>query len=275
LNYFILSFFKGTGLKGLKIAVSGKGGVGKSTLSAAIARILSGRGHRVLAIDADPDANLASAFGVPAEMKSLIRPIARERNLIEQRTGAKFGRQGQMFNLSPEVSDVAEKFGIRFNGISLIVLGAVKSGGSGCACPENAFLQKLIRHLVLHQDETVVVDMEPGIEHLGRATAGGVDAMIIVLEPGMRSVESAQRIISLSSDIGLGGKLYFVLNKMRNSNDLTAVSALAGEKMLGTIPFDERFVDADCSGGSVFEMQDSEDLTVHFTTITDSLLKKV
>jgi CO dehydrogenase maturation factor len=257
---------------GLKIAVSGKGGVGKSTLSAALARILSDRGHRVLAIDADPDANLASAFGAPPEIKSLIRPIAGERDLIEQRTGAKFGRTGQIFNLSPEVADVADKYGVSVNGVSLVVLGAVKSGGSGCACPENVFLRKLIRHLVLHQGETVVVDMEPGIEHLGRATAAGVDAMIIVLEPGTRSRETAQRIIGLSRDIGLSEKLYFVLNKMRNSGDLDAVSALGSVRMLGSIPLDERFVDADCKGISVFDMEGSEDLKLHFEKITDALL---
>jgi CO dehydrogenase maturation factor len=258
-------------LKGLKIAVSGKGGVGKSTLSAAIARILSERGHRVLAIDADPDANLASALGMPPEVKSLIRPIAAERDLIEQRTGAKFGRPGQMFNLSPEVSDVADRLGILFNGVSLIVLGAVKSGGSGCACPENAFLKKLIRHLVLHQGETVVVDMEPGIEHLGRATAGGVDAMIIVVEPGLRSHETARRIIALSKDIGLSEKLCFVLNKMRNSRDIDAVSALGAERVLGSIPFDERLIEADCRGISILDAEDSEDLKAHFEKIVDEL----
>jgi CO dehydrogenase maturation factor len=260
--------------QGLKIAVSGKGGVGKSTLSAAIAMILSSRGHKVLAIDADPDANLASAFGMPPDTKLQIRPVAQERDLIEQRTGAKFGRQGQMFNLSPEVSDVAEKYGIAFGGVSIVVLGAVRSGGSGCACPEDAFLKKLIRHLVLHEKETVVVDMEPGIEHLGRATAGGVDAMIIVLEPGTRSHETAQRIIAMAKDIGLSEKLFFVLNKMRNSRDLEAVSSLGGERVLGTIPFDKRFVDADCQGVSVFDMQGTEDLIVHFNGITDAILKK-
>jgi CO dehydrogenase maturation factor len=262
-------------LKGHKIAVSGKGGVGKSTLSAAIARILAGRGVRVLAIDADPDANLASALGMPLEAKALIQPVAQERDLIEQRTGAKFGRTGQIFNLSPEVSDVAEKYGILYSGVSLVVLGAVKSGGSGCACPENAFLRKLVRHLVLHQGETVVIDMEPGIEHLGRATAEGVDAMIIVLEPGTRSHETAQRIIALSRDIGLSGKLFFVLNKMRNTRDLAAVSALGGERVLGSIPFDERFIEADCSGTSIFEMQGTEDLRLGFEKITDTMLSEL
>ena len=188
-------------MQGLKVAVSGKGGVGKSTLAAALCRILSKKGYKVLAIDADPDANLASALGLSQEQKSSIRPIASETGLIEQRTGAKQGRTGQMFSLSPDVSDVAQKYGLLCNGVSLLVLGAVKSGGGGCACPENAFLKKLIRHLVLQEGETVVIDMEPGIEHLGRATASGVEAMIIVLEPGTRSKETARRIVASAEEV--------------------------------------------------------------------------
>jgi CO dehydrogenase maturation factor len=261
-------------VQGLKVAVSGKGGVGKSTLAAALCRILAKNGYKVLAIDADPDANLASALGLSQEQKSNIRPIARESGLIEQRTGAKPGRTGQMFSLSPDVSDVAQKYGLLCDGVSLIVLGAVKSGGGGCACPENAFLKKLIRHLVLQEGETVVIDMEPGIEHLGRATASGVDAMIIVLEPGTRSKETARRIIKLSKDIGLEKKLFFVLNKMRNDDDEKAmlVDDFEQVKMLGKIPFDERFVDADCKGVSVFDLPGSDDLQEGFEKIAENLL---
>lgn len=262
-------------MRGRKIAISGKGGVGKSTLTAAIARILAERGNTVLAIDADPDANLASAFGMPSDVRALIRPIVGQRDLIEQRTGAKFGRSGQMFNMSPDVADVASKYGVAFKGVSVLVLGAVKTGGSGCACPENTFLKKLIRHLVLHEGETVVIDMEPGIEHLGRATAEGVDAMVVVVEPGTRSLETARRIMALSRDIGLFDKLFFVCNKARNKADEETASVLAGAKMLGTIPFDARFVDADCAGVSVFDMEGKEDLIAHFETITEVLLKKL
>jgi CO dehydrogenase maturation factor len=269
--YLIL--LEGHAMQGLKVAVSGKGGVGKSTLAAALCRILSKKGYKVLAIDADPDANLASALGLSQDLKSGIRPIAGESGLIEQRTGAKPGRAGQMFSLSPDVSDVAQKYGLSCDGVSLLVLGAVKSGGGGCACPENAFLKKLIRHLVLQERETVVIDMEPGIEHLGRATASGVDAMIIVLEPGTRSKETAGRIIKLSKDIGLEKKLFFVLNKMRNDDDEKTVLAddFGQVKMLGKIPFDERFIDADCKGISVFDIPGTEDLKAGFVKITDQL----
>ncbi|HUI93043.1 MAG TPA: AAA family ATPase [Chitinivibrionales bacterium] len=261
-------------MKGLKLAVSGKGGVGKSTLAAALCKVFSQKGLKVLAIDADPDANLASALGLSQERKTKIRPIASETGLIEQRTGAKPGRTGQMFSLSPDVSDVAQKYGLLCNGVSLLVLGAVKSGGGGCACPENAFLKKLIRHLIVQEGETVVIDLEPGIEHLGRATASGVDAMIIVLEPGTRSKETAQRIIALSKDIGLEKKLFFVLNKIRNKDDEKALltDEFAAVKVLGKIPFDERFIDADCRGVSIFDLPGSENLRANFITIAGQIM---
>jgi CO dehydrogenase maturation factor len=261
-------------MRGLKVAISGKGGVGKSTLAAALCRIFSGKGRKVVAIDADPDANLASALGLTRDQKSRIRPLARESGLIEERTGARFGRAGQMFSLSPEVADVAHKYGVDHNGVSLLVLGAVKSGGGGCACPENVFLKKLIRHLVLRDDETVVVDMEPGIEHLGRATAQGVDAMIIVLEPGSRSMETARRIIALSKEIGLGDKLCFVLNKMRSGVDEKAVTdaGFGGSKVLGSIPFDDTFIDADCRGVSIFDVPGTEGIQKEFEAIAEKLL---
>jgi CO dehydrogenase maturation factor len=273
-NYFIPYFPEGHAMQGLKVAVSGKGGVGKSTLAAALSKILSKKGFRVLAIDADPDANLASALGLSQELKAKIRPIAGESGLIEQRTGAKPRRTGQMFSLSPDVADVAQKYGLACDGVSLLVLGAVKSVGGGCACPENAFLKKLIRHLVLQEGETIVIDMEPGIEHLGRATASGVDAMIIVLEPGTRSRETARRIIALSKDIGLEKKLYFVLNKIRNVDDekLLMSDEFGGIRVLGSIPFDERFIDADCKGISVFKMPGTEGLKAGFEKIVDELL---
>jgi CO dehydrogenase maturation factor len=261
-------------MKGLKIAVSGKGGVGKSTLAAALCKVLSDKGFKVVAIDADPDANLASALGLSPEIKARIRPLARESDLIEQRTGARPGRAGQMFSLSPDVSDIAQTYGLLCDGVSLLVLGAVKSGGGGCACPENIFLKKLIRHLVLHERETVVVDMEPGVEHLGRATAQGVDTMVIVLEPGTRSKETAARIISLSKDIGLFGKLRLVLNKIRNDNDERDLLSedFGAIEVLGRIPFDERFIEADCKGTSVFDMPGTHDLQAGFEKIAERLL---
>jgi CO dehydrogenase maturation factor len=262
---------------GIKVAISGKGGVGKSTLAACIARTLVKRGKIVCAVDADPDANLASALGMPQEVKNRIRPIALEKSLIEERTGAQFGKTGQLFSLSPDVSDVASRFGVSWEGLSLVVLGAVTKGGSGCACPENSFLRALVRRLVLHEGECLVIDMEPVIEHLGRATAAGVDAMIVVLEPGTRSRESGRRIAALSADIGLGEKLFFVLNKMRDGvepQELVPGDAPSA-KIAGEVPFDERFLDADRKGAFVLSLPGTGDLASCFETITDELTRSI
>jgi len=168
----------------MKIEISGKGGVGKTTLAAALSLLMVQRGRKVLAVDADPDANLASALGISEEKQGTIIPISRQVALIEERTGAKVKQYGQVFKLNPEVSDIADKFAIRHSGVALLVLGAIESGGSGCACPESTLIRALVTDLVLYKDDALVMDMEAGIEHLGRGSARGVDTMIIVLEPG-------------------------------------------------------------------------------------------
>ena len=149
----------------MKIAVSGKGGVGKSTIAASIALLLAQRGQRVLALDADPDANLAAAMGYSPGIPGVaeITPISAEIALIEERTGAKVNAYGQVFKLNPEVSDVAGKLAVKHKGVELLVLGAVKRGGSGCACPENVFIKALVTDLVLYKSETLIMDMEAGI----------------------------------------------------------------------------------------------------------------
>ena len=183
----------------LKIAISGKGGVGKSTLAGTLARLWAAEGRRVLAIDADPDANLASALGLPAALRHTVHTISEERQLIEERTGAKVREFGQIFSLNPEVSDIADNYATHYAGVDLLVLGAAQRAGSGCACPESVLLKSLVRELVLRRDEVVILDMEAGIEHLGRGTAMGVDVMIAVVEPGQRSVETAHRVREMAA----------------------------------------------------------------------------
>jgi CO dehydrogenase maturation factor len=237
----------------MKIAVSGKGGVGKSTLAAALALMLAESGRRVIALDADPDANLASALGIPAAEQKKIIPIARHKALVEERTGAKVKQYGQMFKLNPEVSDIADAYSYPHRGINLLVLGAVESGGSGCACPENVLVRALVMDLVLHKNEALIMDMEAGIEHLGRATAQGVDAMIIVVEPGSRSLDTARRIRTMAGEIKIR-RLYGVGNKVMDPGEETYIrDELSPLPFLGFIPYSEEIRSRDRDGRSVLD----------------------
>jgi CO dehydrogenase maturation factor len=253
-------------MRGLKIAISGKGGVGKSTVASVWARLCAEQGLPVYAIDADPDVNLAHAFGMPKALADTIKPLAGDDALIEERTGAKRGRTGQIFSLTPEVSDIATKYALRWKGVQVLVLGAVKKGGSGCACPENALLKSLVRYLVLHENETVIIDMEAGVEHLGRATAAGVDALVAVTEPGTRSLETAQHIQRLAADIGLSGRFFLLCNKARESGNAsdTLKKIMPDVPLLGTIPFDERFINADEERKSIFDLPDTSEAILPF-----------
>lgn len=254
----------------IKLAVSGKGGVGKSTLAAALSLLMAQEGKRVLAVDADPDANLGSALGLSTKQQDSIVPISKQIDLIEQRTGAKVKQYGQMFKLNPEVSDIADKYAVQHKGVSLIVLGAVEGGGSGCACPENVLLKALVTDLVLRKDDALVMDMEAGIEHLGRATAKGVDAMIIVVEPGQRSVDCAKRIIPMAAQIGIK-RLCFVANKVTNAEDEMFISrALEGYELAGVIRYSDKVRTADMKGLSVLECGD-EQVLESFKSILEKL----
>jgi len=257
----------------MKIAISGKGGVGKSTLAATLALLLVREGKKVLGIDADADANLASALGATKEVTTTIVPISREVALIEERTGAKVKQYGQMFKLNPEVSDIADKFATNINGVSLLVLGAVEKGGSGCACPENVLLRALVTDLVLYKDDVLILDMEAGIEHLGRATAKGVDTMIIVVEPGQRSVESSHRIIQMASEIGISN-IKLVANKVNTKDDEQFLkSSLPDNSFIGFIPYLEDIRKADMLGKNLLEMNNGL-LINYFSEILEKLREK-
>ena len=241
----------------MKIAISGKGGVGKTTLAAALSLLMAQKGQRILAVDADPDANLAAALGISKEQQRTIIPISRQVALIEERTGAKVKQYGQVFKLNPEVSDIAEKFATIHNGVALLVLGAIEGGGTGCACPESTLIRALITDLVLYKDDALIMDMEAGIEHLGRGTARGVDAMIIVLEPGQRSIDSAHRVIRMAGEIGLKN-IQLVANKIYDQKDEKFIrEAFPDHRLLGIIPFSEKFRQSDRNGQSVLYNLDS------------------
>jgi CO dehydrogenase maturation factor len=227
----------------MKIAISGKGGVGKTLLASLLSRTFAEAGYAVLAIDADPDSNLAATLGFPHPDE--ITPISEMSALIEERTGAKPGEAGSFFKLNPKVDDLPEKYSLKYNGIRLMVMGRIKKGGTGCYCPENALLKALITHLLLGRDEVVILDMEAGVEHLGRATARAVDRLIVVVEPGRRSVETAFRIGKLAEEIGLHN-IAIVGNKVRSPSDKEFLtSSLPGFEFLGFIPYAQDLVDAD------------------------------
>ncbi|MFP4650526.1 MAG: AAA family ATPase [Desulfobacterales bacterium] len=235
----------------MKLAVSGKGGVGKTTFSALLIRALSASNKKVLAIDADPDANLAGAVGI-ADAEKIV-PISEMKDLVYERTEAKPGSIGGFFKMNPKVDDLPDSLSAKLENIKLMRLGGVKKGGAGCICPESTLLKALITHIVLARDEVVVMDMEAGIEHLGRATAGAVDRLIVVVEPGRRSIDTAMHIKQLASEIGLS-KIFLVGNKIRGQKDREFLQNHLPEfEFLGFLPYDEALIEADLNGLSPFD----------------------
>ena len=240
----------------IKIAVAGKGGVGKTTIAGTLARLLARDGHSVIAVDADPAMNLKFALGIienPA-------PVSDLKNLIFERTGAYTGTG--IYKLNPKVDDIIAKYGAKGpDGVTLLVMGTVEQGGSGCVCPESAFLRSLLRH-ILFKENTVIMDMEAGIEHLGRGTAKGVDLMLTVVEPGMRSVETVGRIKKLGEDIGIKN-MVAVINKVTDSEIVKKVETKLNAMnipLLGVIPYEQALIKADMEskapldiGGEVVE----------------------
>jgi CO dehydrogenase maturation factor len=235
----------------MKIAISGKGGVGKTTLASLLSKVFAEAGYSVIAIDADPNSNLAATLGIPNPDD--ITPISEMSALIEERTGAKPGKTGSFFKVNPKVDDLPEKYSFKYNGVRLMVMGRIKQGGTGCYCPENALLQALVTHLLLGRDEVVIMDMEAGVEHLGRATARAVDRLIVVVEPGRRSVETARRIKKLAEEISLRN-IAAVGSKIRSQSEREFLtSSLPDFEFLGFLPYDQAIVDADLAGRPLFE----------------------
>ncbi len=242
--------------KPMKIAITGKGGVGKTTLAAVLSHLFASGGKRVIAVDADPDANLAQALGIkPADIER-IRPIGEMAELIEERVGAKPGQPGAMFKLNPRVDDLPEDFGFRIDNITLLIMGKSKAAASGCYCPEHVFLRRLLKHLIVERDEVVIVDMEAGIEHLTRGTAESVDAFIVVVEPGQRSIQTAATVKELAKGLGVK-KVFVVANKVRNDADMQFLSEhIEGMELLGPLRFRQSVMDADLKGISPYEVPD-------------------
>ena len=237
----------------MKLAITGKGGVGKTTLSALLAQVYSDRGRQVLAVDADPSPCLAGALGFPDELRSKLHPIAEMDALIEERTGAKPGTIGGFFTLNPQVDDIPERFSVLYKGVRLLEMGSVGLGGSGCICPESAMLKTLFTHLMFRRDDVLILDMYAGVEHLGRATVDFVDAMLVVVEPTRRSLGTAYQIKKLANDIGLKN-LWLVGNKVRSKEEEQFLqSDSPGLPLLGTLPADLAVQEADRLGIPVYQ----------------------
>lgn len=237
----------------MKLAISGKGGVGKTTLSALLAQVFADAGRDVLAVDADPSPCLAGALGFPDELRAELHPIVEMDELIEERTGAKPGTMGGFFTLNPRVDDIPERFCVTHRDVRLLEMGSVDLGGSGCICPESAMLKTLFTHLLFRDDDLLILDMYAGVEHLGRATVDFVDAMIVVVEPTRRSLGTAEQIKKLANDIGLT-RLWLVGNKVRNDDEAEFLRAQSpGLPVLGMLPADLAVQEADRLGMAVYD----------------------
>jgi len=229
----------------IKLAITGKGGVGKTTITALLSKALSEKGYSVLAVDADPSANLSSALGFSDDVK--LTPLVEMKELIEERTGAAPGGMGGFLKLNPKVDDLPEQLCKEIDGIKLLVMGTVKKGGGGCLCPENIMLKAMVQSLLLQRNEAVIIDMEAGIEHLGRATAQAVDQLIVVVEPGSRSIDIAYKIKTLADDIKLT-RVALIANKIRGEEDKIFLQQNTdGLFVLGFIPFDDGILRSDMS----------------------------
>ncbi len=252
----------------MKLAVSGKGGVGKTTISALLSCELKSRGHDVIAIDADPDSNLLSAFGSDA----VVPPLVELKKLIEERTGVKPGTTGGMFRLNPQVDDIPDQYGVDVGGVKVLIAGAVKKGGTGCYCPENAFIRALVSHLLLEKNTALILDMEAGVEHLGRGTVQAVDNLVVIVEPGKRSVDTALRIKRMATELGMK-QICVIGNRIRSESDKEYLKeAVAGMDIVGFVPFDDNLLQSDRGGGSAADA--SEAVKKAIVDIVDKLDKE-
>jgi len=235
----------------MKIAISGKGGVGKTTFAALLSRTLSEMGKQVLAIDADPDANFAAALGIPNS--ETITPISHMKELIHERTDVKPGTIGGFFKMNPTVDDLPDSLSIKLENIKFMRLGGIQKGGGGCICPESTLLKALVTHVVIGRDEIVIMDMEAGIEHLGRATASSVDKLIVVVEPGKRSIETLHNIRQLAKDIGLK-EIAVMANKVRNAREEAYIlDSITDIPIMGCLPYEHIFIESDLAGQSPYD----------------------
>jgi len=255
-----------------KIAVTGKGGVGKTTIAAGLARTFGSRGYRVIALDMDPSPNLASSLSCSPGEVAAITPLVEMEDLILERTGAPPEGGGLVFKINPKVDDIPSRFGISCqDGVRLLVLGSIRTGGGGCFCPANALARRLVDHLSGTTD-LLIMDMEAGVEHLGRGTTRTVEALLVVAEPTVKSVDAAGQIARLARDLGIT-RIFGVVNKVRDGDGepfLSRLSAL-GITPLGIIPFDPAVQQAEEEGAPVYDLPNGESIRDRIAEIAAAL----
>ena len=236
----------------MKVAITGKGGVGKTTFASTLARMYADEGRTVLAADVDPDANLGLALGFSEAEVNSITPISKMRKLVEERTGA--NAANKFFRLNPQVGDIPDIYAKEINGVKLLVMGTVETGGGGCVCPEHVMLKAILSSLILRKDDVVIMDMEAGLEHLGRGTASCMDQFVVVIEPGARSIQTYGKVKELASDLGVE-KVRVVANKVRSAEDEDFIrSRIPEEDILGFIHYSCEVIDADRRGMSPYDV---------------------
>ena len=261
----------------MKLAIAGKGGVGKTTLAGTLARLFAKDRYKVIAIDADPAMNLASTLGIPKKITSEIVPLSENDSLIEERTGARPGFSGNVFSLTPNVHDIAEKYGVLGpDSTKLIIIGTVKSGGVGCMCPANALLKAFLRHILIAKEDIVIIDMEAGLEPLGRGTVRRVDFIISVVEPRMQSIETTNRILKLAYDIKVK-EVLAIGNKVRNEEEKKFLYEMLNQlkiPLIGIIPYDDAIAKSDMLRIAPIDFDSSSPAITAINNIKENLIKK-
>lgn len=236
----------------MKIAVSGKGGVGKTSISGSLARLFARDGFKVLAIDNDSAMNLSYTLGIDSEIKKEIVPISEMTELVKERVNVP-GAPSGVYNITPEVSDIPDKFKVQGpDGLQLLVLGSIEEPSTGCLCPQNALIRTLLYNLFVKRDEVVIVDFEAGLEHLGRGTAKGIDVMLVITEPSQKSLDLCNKIIDLSKKMGIIN-IYLIANKITSNDQLKIINKRVSDweiPLFHSIPFDPKIGEADLSGES-------------------------
>ena len=238
----------------MKIAISGKGGVGKTTIIALLAGEYRKLGRKVLVIDADPSPHMAETLGIQDAKK--VKPIADMPKLLAERAGKTAG--SPFYNLNPQVNDLLQDFMIEQDGIKLMILGAVQTAEGGCACPESHVLRKMLKKMLLTANEVVLLDMEAGVEHLGRGTVAGVDQLLIVVIPSRSSIRTALKIKKMAEDVKIP-RIYFVANLVQDEEDQKFLTQELGEKPVAFFTDSATIRKAERSETAIIDIDDALD----------------